>query len=187
MKPDIFFLIGTHLKVPISLEKKAKIMQLHRANSTIKYNEAISWLCPQEKEGRSEYSTESKLIPEGVVRRHMRKKKTSSVTPEYEEATNNLTQAKNLMIKLKSRRLGSERKIESFNIISNKTIDYFNIQNYKQAKSFKKINETLDFRRPFTKKNSTSGNDTIKYQYSGWGEHQFLSYFDKLSDKTRKL
>jgi len=97
--------------------------------------------------------------------------------------------------KLKGRKsVPNRQKNNSFNIIQNKDIDYFDIENYSTHKKFKQVNDTSEVRkRPsksplkFVDKILHKQISPQKYKYSGMSEHQLLSYSIHMNDQTKNL
>ncbi len=103
---------------------------------------------------------------------------------------NNLRKLREELRRLRTGRSKSERpeQSESFNIITNQKVDYFDVENYRETRRFKPVNDTIE---PFHKRHATA--DSIlaqvgeKYTYSGMGERRFLKYSTKMSEQTRAL
>ena len=199
----------------ISLEQKKELIKKHAVGSKLNYEHATNYLAPNFMQtslmltryqfATSDRSTSDRIVSElkeVTVKKRIKEREaryktmksareiSSKTTLKVEESARNLTRAKELIKRLKLHRARSEQKPEdgsSFNIITNKDVNYFNVTNYNQLRAFKKVNDTIKPEMKDAKKSLPVVSKSAKYIYSGMQEHQFLNYSDTILPQTRTL
>lgn len=197
---DLFFLLAMRVSLNIPLERKAKLMQNFSTGNNIAYIQAIKWLYENLDKFNSVESKVSTVRPMTAIKITTKKQNEAkkhlnrfnvlaSQSTQDNTDGEKLKTAQELMHLLKRRRLRSEKREEindNFNnIITNKSVNYFDLQNYKHNRTFKQINDTI--KNQIMRNITPLSTQNNHYHYSGMQHHQFLKYEDEMTNKADQL
>jgi len=211
-----FFLLAANLGISIPMQKMLQIVEKFSKTDEIYYQNAIPFLfnngntenlpsaSPKIRASKS-VDTLNKLKSIRNLKREILKYNNElpdekpKYTPAVLTAENISDNRKSRLVSIKEhlQQLRNRKKIspskddnfeQSVNIISGETIDYFNSTNYMKNRTFKKVNETIDFsRKPNGNLLKIFDTQKLKYMYSGMQEHTFLTYSEKIPFNITEL
>ncbi len=180
---------GLTLKVPLTLDSAKPAGQGVGKAAALHAEKRVA-AKDSPKQLRRRYGSVERLNLTALKEQRKRKREqwqTVRLTAEQnQDQSKRLHVVRDLLRQLKRRDVRSERRNEaSFNIITNRTVDYFNLTNYQQSRHFKKANDIIEEDPPVNLKRSPSTNE--KYSYSSTKQYPFLSYSFKQSPAIREL